>query len=369
MKKLLLLLVFAFSYTLSSAQCDELFFSGYVEGFGNNKAIEIYNPTSSAVDLSGYSVGRFRNGATTFTGLQLPADMIQPYETYVIVIDKRNPMGTGNEKPVWDGFIDWDVVTDDITGDTIWIGNDPANGPLIGVQYDADACPIYSAEYKDWLDLQGKADVFLNPVYMVATSAMYFNGDDAVALISGTSVLPDGSNLIDVIGVIGDPAMADGGAGDGIGWTDYNGGFITKDRTLKRNANIQSGTGPVVFALGDTLAYADWTVFSKNEFNVLESHGCSCDPGFVGTNNPINEVNVNVFPNPVSGDIINIEAGENILGFELINMVGQTMIKEELDQIGVQHQIQLNKNYTGVYFLNLFFEGNKRSVRKIIINR
>ena len=45
----------------------ELFFSEYVEGTSNNKAIEIYNPTAAAVDLSLYTVKLYANGATAPT--------------------------------------------------------------------------------------------------------------------------------------------------------------------------------------------------------------------------------------------------------------------------------------------------------------
>ena len=43
-----------------------LFFSEYVEGSGNNKALEIFNGTGNAVDLAGegYSVQMFFNGST-----------------------------------------------------------------------------------------------------------------------------------------------------------------------------------------------------------------------------------------------------------------------------------------------------------------
>lgn len=43
----------------------ELFISEVVEGSGNNKAVEVYNPTGSPVDLSGYSVRLFFNGMLT----------------------------------------------------------------------------------------------------------------------------------------------------------------------------------------------------------------------------------------------------------------------------------------------------------------
>ena len=44
------------------ASTDELFFSEYIEGSSNNKALEIYNPTDAAVDLAGYEIWRISNG-------------------------------------------------------------------------------------------------------------------------------------------------------------------------------------------------------------------------------------------------------------------------------------------------------------------
>ena len=38
--------------------------SEYIEGWSNNKAIEIYNPTDAAIDLSDYRLERYSNGAT-----------------------------------------------------------------------------------------------------------------------------------------------------------------------------------------------------------------------------------------------------------------------------------------------------------------
>lgn len=51
--------------TAPAATCDELFISEYIEGSGNNKFIEIYNPTSSSINLSGYSIVLYTNGSSS----------------------------------------------------------------------------------------------------------------------------------------------------------------------------------------------------------------------------------------------------------------------------------------------------------------
>lgn len=50
---------------LAPAVSAELFISEYVEGSGNNKALELYNPTASAIDLADYSIQVYFNGSTT----------------------------------------------------------------------------------------------------------------------------------------------------------------------------------------------------------------------------------------------------------------------------------------------------------------
>jgi hypothetical protein len=78
---LLLLLV----PVLSNAQCSDLFFSEYMEGSSNNKALEIYNPTSTSIDLSDYLVYRNNNGSLTPSATFSPRGILAPDSVYVIV--------------------------------------------------------------------------------------------------------------------------------------------------------------------------------------------------------------------------------------------------------------------------------------------
>ncbi|HNQ44310.1 MAG TPA: lamin tail domain-containing protein [Candidatus Cloacimonadota bacterium] len=62
MKKTLVTLFLLAAITMIFAQAANLFFSEYIEGSSNNKAIEIFNGTGETVDLSEYSVKLGSNG-------------------------------------------------------------------------------------------------------------------------------------------------------------------------------------------------------------------------------------------------------------------------------------------------------------------
>jgi len=66
--------------------CGALYFSEYIEGSGNNKCLEIYNPTASTIDLAagGYKIEMYFNGAS---GVGLTVNLmgtIAPGDVYVV---------------------------------------------------------------------------------------------------------------------------------------------------------------------------------------------------------------------------------------------------------------------------------------------
>lgn len=92
MKKILLTLFAATTGILGFSQCSDLFFSEYIEGSSNEKAIEIYNPTSSAVNLSNYKIMRANNGSTTYQDSVTLSGMLAPGAVYIA----GNPSATAS---------------------------------------------------------------------------------------------------------------------------------------------------------------------------------------------------------------------------------------------------------------------------------
>ncbi len=264
---MLFLSLFGLSFHLKAQQsfCTELFISEYVEGWSNNKAIEIYNPTSSTIDLSQYFIATYRNGFDTITGvnsIQL-SGFIAPHDVYVAVIDRRDPLGTGQYAPVWDS-------------------------------------------------LQARADGFYCPNY-ADNNALFWNGNDAIIL--GKGILPSDSSLVinslsvigfqivDVFGKIGEnPANATGvSSGQDGAWSTvfpHNSGLgvlVTKDHSLIRKNTVLNGVTAnpsffdpllqydsipavtyIIDANGDTLFNTSGNPIQFGNWFSLGSHNCYC---------------------------------------------------------------------------------------------
>ncbi len=377
MKKAILFFGFALSALVLSAQCSDLFFSEYVEGYSNNKAVEIYNPTGSAINLSGYSIARFSNGSTNAGAnkvIQLPDVMLQPNDVYVVIVDltDMSQWDSQFDKPVWNGYNVIDTLFDNVTGDPLV---DDDGNIIFGPQYNDNGSALFGSDYNEEYDLQCKADVFLCPEYEI-NNAMYFNGNDAVALISGTEVDPSGNNLVDVIGVIGEDPEDNGEDA----WVDADGYWLTKDRTLVRKPDVATGRNAhedVVFQQGGTFIGTEWLSYPKNSFQYLQTHNSvcntetqadefSCSEGPILGTYQINEIPFSVFPNPAKSSVT-IEADEDIQTVSLFNLMGQQLYSRDLGNATHQANLELDHFATGMYLIHLSFDKNKISIQKLIV--
>ena len=326
MKKTLLFILFLSTISFSQ-DCSQLFFSEYVEGWSNNKALEIYNPTGEPIDLSSYSISRYANGGTTPSTTQLTG-LIEPYSTFVLCLDKQDPDGEGYEAPVWDGYY---TYIDSISGEEV-------------------------TTYDENTDLQSKVDLFLNPIYYFGTDAdsaaafpttMYFNGNDAITLeLLGTGI------VLDLIGKVGEDP--------GASWTDSDGNYWTKDHTLIRKPSIFQGVSvnPIVF--DPTL---EWDSLPANTFMNLGFHDCGC----TNPNSNIEELNTNlkIYPNPINNSekvyISNSHAIKEIL---ISNQLGKIISQSKI--YGTEATIDVSNYSSGLYFISIIDESGKKT-RPILV--
>ena len=79
-----LLFFCALWFNQSYSQCTDLYFSEYLEGSSSNKALEIYNPTKNAVDLTDYVLYRYNNGSTTPTDSLFPQGTLGSDKVYIV---------------------------------------------------------------------------------------------------------------------------------------------------------------------------------------------------------------------------------------------------------------------------------------------
>ena len=89
----------------AAAQGSGPYISEYVEGTGNNKAIELVNPGAEAIDMSGYRVAVYSNGQTTANSYALSGE-VAPGETSLFgssgaVFDDKLDVSTG--AGLWNG--------------------------------------------------------------------------------------------------------------------------------------------------------------------------------------------------------------------------------------------------------------------------
>jgi len=306
MKKIIILPLFLIGFVAIAQDCSNLFISEYVEGPGNNNALEIYNPTTETISLDGYSINRYSNGEPDIAETWPLSGSLESGQAISI--------GNGQVDSVWvDGLGYWSL-------------------PVDNAFYNA--CDLHcSGEYP---------------------TPFYFNGDDAITLEK------DGQK-VDIFGKIDEDPGGAWTDDPSAGFTDANGGdWWTKRKTLVRKASIKSGvsTNPVVF--NPTL---EWDSLPDGTYDNLGYHDCDCPTETVGIKD--NQISYFLFPNPATiSNGFEITASEEILSYKLHNILGGVVLENSA------HTFKANVNTfglaKGIYTLSLKFE-NQTKLEKILI--
>lgn len=122
--------LFFFCIHSTSWSQNPLFFSEYVEGSANNKALEIYNNSPDAIDLAseGYTVQFYLNGNTSPITLSLKGTLLG-YDVYVLSHRQFALTVSSNAIDLRDS-----TITNWFNGDdAIVLRKGGANGPMVDV--------------------------------------------------------------------------------------------------------------------------------------------------------------------------------------------------------------------------------------------
>ncbi len=309
MKRILLLFVALTTIAFVQAQCTDLFFSEYTEGSGNNKALEVYNPTQNVIDLSLYQVRRYSNGSGLPTSSLQLSGMLNPGDVVVITNGQT---------------------------DSVWVSS--------GGYWSLPVDPI----------LYAIGDIHDNDYPAVC----YFNGDDAITLETMSNV------IVDIFGKIGEDPGGAWTDDPTANYTDANGGkWLTREYTLIRKPTVDQGvtTNPSGF---NTLA--EYDTLPRNMWDSLGHHTCVCNPTSAVVSVE-KEDYIILYPNPVTNQEFTIKATEMIESVEVMNLLGQSVQSFNNEELSGEMRIKLNDVREGIYLVKVKLHNQKFLLKKIMI--
>ncbi len=369
MKKTLLIAIFVLMTVLTvpaqeTADCSDLFFSEYVEGSGNNKALEIYNPTNEVVDLSYYFVARFSNGSSTFTGggyTQLEG-FLPAHSVFILVNGQTEDIPEYNS-PKCDPALQAlaakypHLMDHEYPAPTYMNGND-AIVLMKSENKDINDENIQIIDIFGEVGLGNKIEKEYGWSYVQDSlvSYHYFKVDQN----NDTTVIETAGRVINYIVQHTDTA---GTAPFGPYWMAW-----TKDHTLIRKPSVKKGVsknpdGFVVTQEWDTLSS------QKDDWSNLGSHTCDCG-NTSSVPEPANALpQVYLYPNPVTYNTFEVISGQAIGKVTVMNLLGQEVfISGPIEGGNHSYRVTLPaETPPGFYLVRVGMKNGNSTVRKILV--
>ncbi|GAB3844496.1 hypothetical protein GCM10028822_01840 [Hymenobacter terrigena] len=367
------------------AQGTELFFSEYDEGAhqngvnyggatnstGSERAIEIFNPTNNTVSLAPYSVRRYSNGSTSVTEeerlvrsnasqVAVGAQSIPPRSTFVLA----------------SGEATLPVIRN--AANQFSVGHTPASGPTV----------------------------------ITGGGTVYFNGNDAMALVrypSGTAGVGNGV-IIDLIGVIGQlPADYAGVANNNTGnWrgtnpldspypgTTYIPNVVSENQSLTRRPTVSKGVSNNAATVYTVTPPSTTYVYSSG-YNIADEWvtysyatppGGTADPAGqlydrLGSNNDYTgpfgtyqavlstlskfDSNISIYPNPAHGKATVEIKDAKVGSVTLLNNLGQRISAQAKGQGQEKLELNISALKPGLYFVQILSADGQTKIYKELV--
>ena len=339
MKKLLLFITALLSAGAIFAQtdCSDIFISEYVEGWNNNKSMELYNPTAVAITLdNAYRLIRWSNGSTTSNGdMQYVLPLVGTIDPYKVLVMIQDTIPAGQDTMVWPA----------LRKKATWLA------PFA---------------YNTVPPTQGGNVVF-------------WNGDDAISVQKKQN---DGTwKDLDIFGEIG-VRPKPGGTGTLGAWTDTRpywtgvGKYLTMNKTLVRKHTIKHGVDiQTMIHYGDSLtgtvansfyALLEYDSLPGNTFDSLGQHRCDCK-GSSGIGKLTYDQNVVILPNPVTNSQFTIQATLPVSSVDVVSIVGLSVYSHDFTTRQRDVKVLLNNLPEGIYLVRIKFGDNQSVIKKIIV--
>ena len=342
------------------AQGHELFFSAYNEGAhpstgnntppgggtpsaGNEKAIQIFNPTTSTVNMNQYSIARYSNGSTT-------------------VSEEEKLVRNKGVAPLNNNLTSADVF--------VYGSVDATLNQIVNV----------------W-DQQAAGYTATGPTVLTKGGAAAWNGNDAVVLRRWTSGTAGTGTpvIVDIFGVIGeDPVTGDWRVTSVVGGQTVV-DVSSKNMSLNRKGNISSGVktnpNPATYSIGN-----EWEMFSKwnggttaadyfaQDYSNLAGHATMYTGGYgaylpLGVLEDFNKA-ISVFPNPASQSVkIKIE-NTKVSSITILNAIGQNIKVSPIDAAQQELVVDITSLKPGLYFVKFVSGDDYRTTiyKELLVN-
>lgn len=387
------------SPTACAGQCSEIFFSEYIEGSSNNKALEIYNPTFTSVDLSNYVVKRHTNGAPTASGTYAMTGILAPGAVYVIGNASADPAilnvsDTTNAATFFNGD-DAVSLENILTGDTLdiigQIGIDPGTNWAVNGGATSEFTLVrsmgvqkgntdWSTAAIEWTALPQNTFDSLGAHYMIACTTMpCVNTSSTISPSTCDSYTsPSGNNTWTVSGtytdIIPNAAGCDSTITINLTVVDVNINVTNNDPLLTAGAvgatyqwiDCDNGNAPIAGATSQSFAptvNGDYAV-------IVTVNGCA-DTSACETVNSVglNQFELNhtivVSPNPTSGAIhVNLGKAYDNVAIRILDAVGREVSAQSYKSTAAA-DLTIDGN-AGYYFVEVSIDGVRSAVIKLV---